>query len=72
MSDMHHVTSIIVHVAQALAMLTFLFLMWRWSRPQKKSEIPKEQAEAVERCVKLRNQLEKNHLEANLSSRCYK
>lgn len=72
MSDMYYVIRIIAHVVQALAMLIFLFLMWRWSRPQKKPEIPKEQAEAVERCVKLRNQLEKNHLEATISSRYYK
>lgn len=72
MTDTQHVISIIAHVIQAIAMLIFLFLMWRWSRPQKKPEIPKEQAEAVERCVNLRNQLEKNHQESTLSSRYYK
>jgi hypothetical protein len=72
MSDMQHVIRIIAHVVQALAMLIFLFLMWRWSRPQKKTEIPKGQAEAAERCVMLRNQLEKSHLEATLNRRFYK
>lgn len=72
MTDTQHIIRIIAHVIQAIAMLTFIFLMWRWSRPQKKAEMPKEQAEAVERCVKLRNQLEKNHLESTLNSRYYK
>lgn len=72
MTDTQHVISIIAHAIQALVAVIFLFLMWRLSRPHKKSEMPKEQAEAVERCVKLRNQLEKNHLESTLSIGYYK
>ncbi|EBR9160892.1 hypothetical protein D5791_22900 [Salmonella enterica subsp. enterica] len=41
MSDMHHVIRIIAHVVQAIAMLIFLFLMWRWSRPQKNQKSQK-------------------------------
>ncbi|MBX9031207.1 hypothetical protein HCH06_17755 [Enterobacter ludwigii] len=72
MNDMQHLVRIIAHVVQDIAMLIFLFLIWKWSRPQKKAEIPKEQAEAAERCVMLRNQLEKKHLEDTLNSRYYK
>ena len=69
MSDMHHVISIIAHVVQTLASVAFLFLMWKWSRPQGKSEKPKEQADAAERCMNLRNQLEEKHLEETLNCR---
>lgn len=72
MSDMYHLIRIIIHVVQALAMMIFLFLMWNWSRSQKKSEIPKEQSEAAESCVKLRHQLEQKHLEEILNNRFYK
>jgi len=72
MSDMQHVIRIVAHLVQSVAMLIFFCLMWKLSRPQKKKEIPKEQAEAAERCEMLRNQLEKKHLEDTLNSRYYK
>lgn len=72
MTDTQHIIRIIAHVIQVLTAVVFLLLMWKWSRPKKKLEMPKEQAEAAERCVKLRNQIEKNHLESTLSIGYYK
>lgn len=72
MDDLNHVIRIVAHLVQAFAALAFLFLMWKWSRPEKKCTPPREQVEAAERCLSLRNKLEKEHLESVINNGYYR
>lgn len=72
MSETQHIVRIVFHLVQVCAALTLAFLMWKLSRTSNRTSIPKEQVDAVERCIALQKELEKRHLDSALECRYYK
>lgn len=63
MTDALHVVRIIANLLQLVAVLAFIFMLWKWSKPKKKIQVSCEQQEAADKCAALLLKLEKENME---------